>query len=88
MIVTPDCLTNFNEFNLAVDQCGVIVTRTLQIIAPTHGGGVGDQLGSGDDGGGGGGSSCTGSEPNKFVCESNGGSWSGMAWNSGTCTCP
>jgi hypothetical protein len=50
MSVSSDCLTNFNEFELLVDQCGVILSRTLQIIAPTHGGGVGDQPGSGDGG--------------------------------------
>jgi len=87
MDVDVVCLTNFNEFNLAVDECGVILTRTLQIIAPTHGGGVGDQPG-GDGGGGAPACTATGSEPNKIVCELKGGVWSGPAWNVGTCTCP
>ena len=70
MNVTPDCLTNFNVFELAVEQCGVILTRTLQIIAPTHGGGVGDQPDSDDDGvveEGSIGPTCTGSEPNRWI---------------------
>ena len=81
--VSPDCLTDFNEFELLVNQCGVILSRTLQVIVPQHGGGVGDKPGSGT-----GGSLCTGSEKTKFKCESHGGSWSGPAWNVGTCTCP
>ena len=90
MSVGADCLTTFNVFELAVEQCGLILTRTLQIIAPTHGGGMGDQPGSGD-GGGGGAPTCTatGAELSQIACESKGGIWNpGHSAGSGTCACP
>ncbi len=82
--VSPDCLTNLNEFNLLVDNCGLILARDLLIVAPPS---VSDNGGNSESGGGGG-SLCTGSEPNTWVCGAHGGSWSGSSATVGTCTCP